>query len=223
MEVAKIRRPPHEIIEGFKQIPTSTISDVLDRMAIDGIINGFQHLVVGIRIVGPAQTVKEAIGVRGTYARDQFPTHQIIDMMEKGDVLVCDNGGKQVSTMGDLGSKAMKLRGVAGMVVDGGVRDVEGIIEVGFPAYARYTCATSGMTRVKVVGLNVPVQIDNIKVNPGDIIVADDTAVAVVPADKAEEILRQCRQIGGTEKRVIKELEAGKSFEEALKIARTAS
>lgn len=215
MEIGEIKRPPREVVDGFKEIPTSTISDVLDKMGIEGIINGFQHLVPGVRIAGSAFTVKETCGVRGTYTRDDVPFGELFDMMEKGDVIVADMAGRRVSTLGDMASLALKLKGVTGAVVDGGVRDVEGIVKVSFPVYARHTCATTAVTRVKFLALNVPVQIDNVRVNPGDIIVADDTAVAVVPADKAREILQQCQQIEETEEQFEKSLREGGTFLQA--------
>ncbi len=215
MEIGEIKRPAKEVIEGFKEIPTSTISDVLDKMGIDGIINGFQHLVPGVRIAGPAFTVKQVTGVLGTYtAKDGFQDG-FIDMMEKGDVWVIDMAGRQLSNLGDMVSLALKLKGVAGAVVDGGTRDVETIIKVGFPVYTRHTCATNGVGRRKLVGINIPIQVDNIRVNPGDVIVADDTAVAVVPAEKAEEILQQCQQIEEAEKQFENALREGKTFSQA--------
>lgn len=215
MEIGKINRPPPEIIEGFREIPTSTISDVLDKMGIEGIINGFQRLVSGIRIAGAAFTVKETSGVRGTYTKQDVPFGELFDMLEKGDIMVVDNTGRQISTLGDMASLALKLKGVAGAVVDGGVRDVEGIVRVGFPVYTRHTCATTAVTRIKFIALNVPVQVGDVKVNPGDIIVADDTAVAVVPADKAKEILEQCRQIEEIERQFEDFMREGGTFLQA--------
>ncbi len=217
MEIGEVKRPPREVIEGFKEVPTSTISDVLDKMGIDGIINGFQHLVSGVRIAGSAFTVKETGGVRGTYTQADVPFGKLFDMMERGDVMVADIAGRQVSTLGDMASLALKLKGVAGAVVDGGVRDVEGISRVGFPVYTRHTCATAALTRLKFLAVNVPVQIGNIRVNPGDVIVADDTAIAVVPADKAKEILQQCQQIEETEKQFEKFLQEGETFLQAFR------
>jgi len=217
MEIGGIQRAPKEIVEGFKQVPTSTVSDALDIMGINGIVNGFRALVAGVIIAGTAFTLKEVTGVKGTYSLEDFAVSEIVDTVEEGDVLVCDNGGQQVSTMGGLGALAMKLRGVVGMVVDGGVRDVQEIIGVPFPAYVRHTCATSGKTRIKYIARNVPVQIGNIRVNPGDIIVADDTAIAVVPANKGEEVLHQCQRIEEKERQVRNELKKGKTFDEAVR------
>lgn len=217
MDIGEIKRPSKEIIEGFRKIPTAVISDVFDKMGIYGIINGFQHFIPGARIAGPAFTVKHIPSLLGVYTPAEGSLDQVIDTIEKDDIFVVDMAGKQLSNLGDRIALAMKLKGVAGAVADGGVRDIDGIVELGFPVFARHVCATNGAGRRKLVGINVPVQIGDIRVNAGDIIVADDTAIAVVPAEKASEILRQCRQIEESEKRVVKALKEGQTFSEATR------
>lgn len=217
MDIGEIQRPPKEIIAGFIKIPTSVISDVLDKMGINGIVNELQHFLPGSRIAGPAFTAKHVTGVLGMYTVQEGSLGKIIDMIENGDIFVVDMAGKKLSNLGDRVALAMKLKGVAGAVVDGGVRDIDGIAEVGFPVHARHACATNGVGRRKLVGINVPVQIDDIRVNPGDIIVADDTAVAIVPAEKAGEILQQCQKIEESEKQFEKALKEGMTFSEATK------
>jgi len=212
MEEGRLVRPPKEIVEGFRAIPTSTISDVLDKMGLNGIINGLRVLVPGVRIAGAAFTIRAIAGERGSYPGSDFPVGEVIGMMAADDVLVCGLGGQRVSTMGGLGSLAMKLRGVTGMVIDGGARDAEQIRRIGFAAYVRHVCATSGKTRVKWEAINVPVEISGIRVCPGDIMVADDTSVAVVPADKMSDILEQCRHREEFETQFEEELRKGGTF-----------
>ena len=212
MEEGKLVRPPKEIIEGFRDVPTSTISDVLDKMGVSGVINGLHVLVPGSRIAGAAFTIKAIAGERGSYSSDDFPVGKVIGMMGADDVMLCDIGGQQVSTMGGLGSLAMKLRGVAGMVIDGGARDVDQIVRIGFPAYVRHVCATSGKTRIKWLAINVPVEIGEVSICPGDIVVADDTSVAVVPVDKAKDILEECQRLEQFEAQFEEELKKGKTF-----------
>lgn len=217
MEKGERRTLPKDLIERFKEVSTSTLNDVMDEMGINGIITGLRCLVPGNRIVGPAFTVKEAVGTVGAYDKSDFPVGEVINLMEEGDIFVADMGGHEVSTMGGLGSLAMKLKGVAGIVVDGGVRDVEQMIAHPFPAYVAHTCATSGKTRVKILAINKPVKIRGIRVNPGDIIVADDTSVAAIPLSKAEDILKQSLQIENLERQMEEELRKGKTFLEASK------
>lgn len=207
-------KPSNSMIEAFKDIPTSTISSIADSMGMDCAIDGLRPLVPGIRMCGTAFTIKAVAADKGTFSKSDFPLSSVIDVIGSGEVMVCDLHGYRVSTMGGLGSIAMQLRGAAGMVVNGGVRDAEQIIQNRFPAYVRHVCATSGMTRVKWVALNVPIEIDRVYIHPGDIIVADDTSVAVVPLGKADEILSKCQQREKVEAEFERGLRKGGTFAE---------
>lgn len=215
MEHGKITRQPKELIEGFKAIPTSTISDVLDDMGISGIVNGLRVLIPGVRTAGTAFTIKSICGERATYVAADFSIGHVIDLMEKDDILICDIGGQPVSHAGGLASRAMKFRGVAGMVIDGGCRDIDEIIGVGLPTYTRHVTATTGRSRIKILATNLPVEIGSVRVYPGDLVVADDTAVAIIPAEKAKEILAECQKREKLEEQFISNLKEGSSFLEA--------
>jgi len=183
-------------------------------MGLRGIIVGLRCLIPGVKIVGPAFTVKIITGVCGTYSATDLGGPHRDDFLKEGDIFVSDMGGCQISGMGDLRALALKLKGIAGAVIDGGVRDVEQIIREGFPIYARHICATSCKTRAKWVGINIPIQVRGVRVNPGDIIVADGTSIAVVSADKAEQILREGQRLEEVEEKFRSELRKGKMFDE---------
>jgi regulator of RNase E activity RraA len=217
MEIGEIKRPSKETIEGFRQVSTSTISDVLDEMGISGIINGFRPLMPEIRVAGPAFTVKEVTGVLGTYSVIELGGAGSTDLLEQGDIFVCDLGGEQISALGDLLALSLKLKGAAGAIIDGGVRDVDQIRKEGFPVWAHHICATSCKTRAKWIGINIPIQVGGVRVNPGDIVVADDTSVAVVPLDKAEQVLEQGRRLEEVEREFRKRLRGGKTFTDVSK------
>ena len=91
-----IARPPREIVEGFRAIPTATISDVLDSMKLSGIVNGFRCLIPDVRIAGYAFTVKSIAGERDTYTAADFPIGQVIAKMERDDIFTVDLGGREV-------------------------------------------------------------------------------------------------------------------------------
>ncbi len=215
MHEGTITRLPREILDGFRSIPKATISDVLDGMKISGIINGLRCLIPDIRIAGCAFTVKSTAGERDTYTAADFPIGRVIEQMEEGDVFTCDLGGREVSHAGGLACTAMKARGVSGMVIDGGCRDVDHILSIGFPSYARHVCATGARTRVRILAINVPVELKGIRVSPGDVIVADITSVAVVPSSVAHQVLEECRRREELEAQFVGNLQHGGSFEES--------
>ena len=217
MHDGSITRPPGEMLEGFKAIPTATISDVLDSMKISGIVNGFRCLIPSVRIAGCAFTVKSIAGERDTYTAADFPIGKVIQEMEAGDVFIVDLGGREVSHAGGLACTAMKARGVAGMVIDGGCRDIDHILSIGFPAYSRHVCATGARSRVKILAVNEPIEVSGISVCPGDIVVADATSVGIVPSGVAQQVLEECQRREELEGQFVANLNQGGTFEESHK------
>lgn len=206
-----------ELIELFKGIGTSTIGNVLDDLNLGGIILNIKPLAIGTSFVGTALTVKEICGTQNTYKPEEFGLGTVVDMVSPLDVVVIDNGGQQVSTWGGVASVAAVQRGAAGLVVDGGVRDVDEIVELGFPVYSRHAVPLSGKTRVKIIEINTTVKIDGVNVAPGDIIVGDSTGIVRIPREHAEKIARLSRQLEEQDQQAVSEIQAGLSFTEALK------
>ena len=215
MEIKDLRRPPRELVEGFRAVGTSTLGDILDGMGHEGVISGLRPMRDGTVLVGPALTVKEVSGVLGTYSIEDFPVGKAIDYGEPGDVLVFDNGGKEVSTWGGLASAAAKIRGIQGVVIDGGCRDTDQIWELDFPVFTRHITPTTGKTRIKILELNGIIQCGGIRIRPGDIIVADGTGIVAVPQEKAHDILEKAQEAEKAEEHFVEELKKGKTFSEA--------
>ena len=103
------------------------------------------------------------------------------------------------------------------MVIDGGCRDIDHITSIGFPAYARHVCATGARSRVKIVAVNVPIEVCGIPVCPGDIVVADATSVAIVPSDVAQKVLEECQHREELEGQFMANLDKGMTFEQSHK------
>jgi regulator of RNase E activity RraA len=217
MEVGKIVRPPKTLIEGFRNLATSTIGNVLDDLQIQGTIQNIKPISPGFRFVGGAFTVKEVTGVQGTYTNEDFKLGEVIDSAQEGDVIVIDNGGQQVSTWGGIASLAAQIRGVAGLVVDGGVRDLDEIREFNFPVFSRYVVPTSGKSRVKILSIHTVIKIDGVRVRPGDIVVGDGTGVVCIPIGVAEEVMTTAQRLDQQDKQAIEEIRRGLSFTEALR------
>lgn len=217
MEIKHINRPPKELVEGFRSVGTSTLADLLDNIGIQGVISGLRPVKEGMVAVGPAVTVKEVSGVLGSYTTEDFPISKVIDFTEPGDVLVFDNGGKEISTWGGLASTAAKVKGIEGVVVDGGCRDVDQIVALDFPVFSRHMTPTTAKTRIKILELNGTIQCSGIRVRPGDIIVADRTGIVVVPQEKAQDILEKAREAEKAEEHFTEGLKKGKTFDEMQK------
>lgn len=205
------------LVAAFEGLATSTIGNVLDDMGLGGIMLNLRPLSPGMRFVGAALTVKEVTGVQHTYKAEEFGLGAVIDGATTLDVVMIDNGGQQVSTWGGVASVAAHQNGVSGLVVDGGIRDADEIMEIGFPAFSRHVVPLSGKTRVKVIEINTTVKIDGVMVNPGDIVIGDATGIVRVPLKHAAEVARAARNLEEQDRQAAEEIRAGLSFTEALR------
>ena len=116
-----------------------------------------------------------------------------------------------------MASYAAMLKGVGGLVVDGGIRDREEIIEFSFPAFSRHMVPTPGKTRIKVLSINDPVVCAGVRVRKGDIIVADGTGVLCIPIEHAENITEASEKFSADDRKAMEEMDAGLTFTNALK------
>ncbi len=214
MKIHTVTRPANSLVEKFRKVESSTLSDVLDTLDINGVASGIRPITGKIRVIGPAVTVKEIACTMGTYTDADFCIADILDFAEPGDVLVFDNTGLEISTWGGLASTAAKVKGIEGTIIDGACRDVSQTIEIGYPVFTRHITPRTGKTRLKMVELNAPVQCGGVRVNPGDIVVADQTGVVVVPALEAQGILDKALANEKREKEFFEQLMKGKSFKE---------
>ena len=217
MEIKDMKRPPQELVEGFRSVGTSTLGDILDGMGLEGVVTGIRPMKDGTTLVGPAVTIKQVSGVVGTYGIEDFPIGKVIEYGKPGDVLVFDNGGKAISTWGGLASTAAKIKGIEGAVIDGGCRDADQIAELDFSVFTRHITPTTGKTRIKILELNGTIQCGGIRIRPGDIMVADGTGIVVVPQEKAHDILEKAQEAEKAEEHFVEQVKKGKTFLEAQK------
>ena len=217
MPPADIDRPPPELIERISRLGTSTLANALDSAGLhNNVIAHIKAVAPGFRFAGPAVTVKESAGAHGDYTSDDFAVGAMIDAAQAGDIIVVDAGGAQCSTWGGMASLAAKLKGVAGLIVDGAVRDLEEMIEFEFPVFSRHMVPTTGRLRLKIEAINVPVVIDGVNVAPGDIIAADGTGAVCLPGAQAEDITALAEKLARDDDAAVRDLRAGLSFSEAM-------
>lgn len=200
-----------DILEKFKTMDTTCVSDALDRLGIQGGCHGISPVVPGAKAVGPAFTVSYVpCGV------DKGTVGDFLDDVEPGQVLVLDNAGRTYCTVwGDIMTVYSQKRGIAGTVIDGVCRDLPRILETGYPIFTRGRFMVTGKDRVEVAGVNVPVSIGNVQVCPNDIMMCDDTGVLVVPQKRAEEVLKVAEEIDEKEQRILEMLDKGMTLGEA--------
>ncbi len=111
---------------------------------------------------------------------------------------------------------AMKYRGLAGAVIDGSVRDTPQIRKLQFPVFSRGVAPSTTINHYRVTGTNVPVTCAGVRVNPGDIVTADEDGIAVVPRARAQEVLKKAQDLDNTEHSMIPFIEKFRSIKEAV-------
>lgn len=199
------------LVEAFKALDTTGVSDALDRLGIKGGCQGIVPIAAGTKAVGTAFTVRyRPCGVvKGTVG-------DFLDDVKPGQVVVIDNGGRMYGTVwGDIMTVYSQKRGIAGTVIDGVCRDLPRILEVKYPMFTRGRFMVTGKDRVELDGLNIPVSVSDVQVRPDDIIICDDTGVVVVPAERAEEVLKVAREIDAAEQTILDLLDKGITMREA--------
>ena len=137
------------------------------------------------RISGPAFTVKLTPG-------DHLMFHAAIYAAPRGSIIVAESGSMDFAVSGGNVSAIAQRNGVVGFVVDGVIRDIKEVREMGFPVFARGVAPMPGIKK-EIIPLNVPITCGGIAVNPGDIIVADEEGIAVLPKEEAEAIYEKTK------------------------------
>lgn len=196
------------LIAGFQKATVASVADAVDQITGKRgfLAHDMRPRTGNIRVVGRATTalLKPATPEKATPALSTAMSTAMIDNANPGDVgIIVIEDGLDVAGIGGLMGTAAKARGMAGVLVDGGVRDVREVRALGFPIYARSVVPSSTVSRFAGVSRDVPVQCAGVTIAPGDIIVADEDGVVSVPKDKAAEILKRSQEIDERETKMI--------------------
>ena len=176
----RARKVDAGIVAQFREIPVANVSDSMYRMSAGGARLRPMHK--GGRMAGPAFTVKTRPG-------DNLMIHKALDLAEAGDVIVVDAGGDLTNALiGEIMSTYSSARGIAGFVIDGAVRDADEIRGNDFPVYAAGV-THRGPYKDGPGEINVPVAIDGMVIEPGDLILGDGDGILCVPYDATAQVL----------------------------------
>jgi regulator of RNase E activity RraA len=205
LHAAPFHRLSPDVLAAWSGVEAAAVSDCLSRsQAMDG---GIQPLDKGMSVLGQARTVRCTVG-------DNSALHAALTMAEPGDVLVVDAGGFLGNAVwGGLMTQAARRRGIAGLVIDGAVRDRAEISKSGFPCFARGV-VPAGPHKNFGGEIDGPVACGGVPVAPGDLVVADGDGVTIVPLSQTGRVLAACHALKEKETRALAALEAGGTLAE---------
>src|SRR5579884_4134310 len=207
------------LIEGFRLVEVASVAD-----AIEQLYGKRAYLPHDMRPLNPAKFAGPAVTVllkKEEHHEGAMALQGMLDTIDESApgsvyVMVLEDG-LDYAGIGGLMSTAMKYRGLAGAVVDGGVRDTPQITKLQFPVFSRGVVPSTTVNHFRFAGRNVPVKCAGVDVRAGDIVVADLDGVAIVPRERAEEILKRAQQLDETEHGMFSFSEKYKSIREAVK------
>lgn len=195
-------RPPADIVDAFKGKAAANLADAMGRFHFmdPGIVNR-----TGLPLSGVAVTVNARPG-------DNLMVHKAVELAQPGDVVVvCTNGNTTSAVFGELMGHTAVGAKLGGIIVDGAIRDVDGLTALGLPAFSR-TVTPGGCDKDGPGEICVPISCGNTVVMPGDIVVGDEDGVAVVPREDAKEVLEKVQALEEREKKRIAAINAGELY-----------
>jgi len=194
------RAVSQDLVERFRQVPVANVSDCMSRMTAGGARLRPMHN--GRPLAGPALTVRTRPG-------DNLLVHKALDLAQPGDVIVVDAGGDLTNAIiGEIMTSYAQKRGVAGIVVNGAIRDSGAIRGSDFPVYAAGV-THRGPYKDGPGEINAVISIDGMVIAPGDLILGDDDGLLAVPFDQAEALYAAASTKHEQETRMLADIAAG--------------
>jgi RraA family protein len=199
--------PTDDLAERFRTVDTTAICDADKTTRV--LDSAIQARSATTRVYGPAFTVR---------CQDDFlGVLRAIETAPPGHVIVVDGGARQIALGGELFARGALVRGLGGIIVDGGYRDISYVSGCPLPIYSRFVTPLAGTT-TKLGELQIPITCGGVVIQPGDMILADDEGIVVINPDRVAPLLDAAAAVKASEGRVVDKLDAGATLSATLNL-----
>ena len=202
--------------ERLSRLDCCAVSDALDRLKLPGVVPGLSQIAAQRRIAGRVLTFKLGVGAPPA-GKPRHLGASAIEAAQPGDIIVVEQRtGVNAGCWGGILTLAAKLRGVAGVIADGLVRDIDEARQHDFPIYARGCTTYTARGRVVELSTNEPIRVGDVEVRAGDYAIADGSGVVFVGASEADAVISAAEDIALREAAIVQALHEGKSVGEVM-------
>jgi 4-hydroxy-4-methyl-2-oxoglutarate aldolase len=200
--IRNIQRISPDLVKRYQELSSATVHEASGGKG--ALSSRIKPISPEMKLCGPAVTVKLRPG-------DNLMLHKAIYVAQKGDVIVADaDGYSEGGAWGEIMAVAAHQRGLGGFVFNGGVRDAQAMTDLGFPVFSVALCI-KGTGKVCLGSINHPLNLDNVRIEPGDLILGDRDGLVVVRREEAEAVLQKSLAREEKEKGIKERLRRGES------------
>ena len=205
-----------KFVKRLLKLDSCAVSDALDSLGLDGAVTGIRQLSADQRIAGRVMTVK-----LGSDQPVSGPVRHLcsgaVEAAGRGDIIVVEQlTGIDAAGWGGVLSTAAIHKGIAGVILEGPARDIDESRALGFPVYARYATARTARGRIFEQEFDCPITVGNVEVYPGDLVIADASAVVFIKDERADEVLKAAERITAKEALMTSALKRGNPASEVM-------
>jgi 4-hydroxy-4-methyl-2-oxoglutarate aldolase len=205
-----------DFVERLKKLDCCAVSDALDKLHLKGAVTGLGQLSTSRRIAGQILTVKLGVG-EPPAGKLRHVSTTAIEAAKPGDIIVVEqHSGVNAASWGGILSLGAKLRGVAGVIADGPVRDIDEARQHDFPVYGSSLTCLTARGRVVELATGGPITVGGVGAKPGDYAIADGSGVVFIAAENIERVLAVAEEISAREAAMAQALREGKRITQVM-------
>jgi 4-hydroxy-4-methyl-2-oxoglutarate aldolase len=208
--------PAADLVVRLNRLDSCAVSDALDKLGLKGAVTGIVPLTCARRIAGRVLTIRLGVGEPPPGVARHIGT-TAIEAAQPGDIIVVEQrSGLNAAAWGGILSRGAKLRGIAGTIAEGSVRDVDEAREVDYPVFARSATPSTARGRIVELANNQPIVVGDVSVKAGDYAIADSSGVVFVAAEEITRVLPTAEDIAAREAAMAQALRDGEPITKVM-------